>query len=344
MAEVSYRDDVISAGQSYLPWEKLSCSNILITGATGLIGSTLVDVLLSRAGHDYHVYACGRNVERAERLFARYLGSDSFHFLQYDVSVPIKSDIPFHFIIHCASGAAPVEFAHHPVEVMKANVIGVDNLLSYGKNHMLKRMLYVSSGEVYGEGDGREFSEEYSGYVDCTSPRSCYPSSKRAAETLCVCYAAEYGADVVIARPCHTYGPHFTENDNRVYVQFIRNILNDEDIVMKSTGAQFRSWCYVVDCALALLHILLKGECGHAYNIADESSNITIKELAEMIAGLGKKNVIIDMPNSEERKGYNPVSKSVFSTQKLEKLGWRIEGDMLSKLQHTIDECKNESI
>ena len=79
-----------------------------------------------------------------------------------------------------------------------------------------------------------------------------------------MCYAAEYGVDVVIGRPCHTYGPFFTESDNRAYAQFIRNAIAGEDIVLKSTGLQYRSWCYVVDCASALLHILLKGETGQA--------------------------------------------------------------------------------
>ena len=208
----------------------------------------------------------------------------------------------------------------------------------------MKRMLFVSTGEVYGEGDGRDFTEEYSGYVDCIKPRSCYPSSKRAAETLCASYVVEYGADVVIARPCHTYGPHFTEQDNRVYAQFIRNVINNEDIVMKSTGEQFRSWCYVVDCVSALLHILLKGECGQAYNIADSNSNISIRKLAETIAKIGGKKVVIDVPSEAEGKGYNVVTKSVFSTEKLEKLGWHIAGKFDNKILSTIFECKSASI
>ena len=338
-----YKDDILDIFHRDLPWEKFTDCNILVTGATGLIGSCLVETLLMNPNLDYHVFASGRNEERAKKRFKEFLNDERFHFLPYDVSSPLVCDISFDYIIHAASNASPNFFAQKPVEVIKSNIGGVANMMEYGLSHGMKRFLYVSSGEVYGEGDGRVFSEEYSGYVNCVSPRSCYPSSKRAAETLCVSYATEYGADVVIARPCHTYGPHFTESDNRVYAQFIRNVLNGEDIVMKSTGTQYRSWCYVVDCASALLHILLKGESGHAYNIADGSSNITIKELAEMIAGLGKKNVIIDIPSSEERKGYNPVNKSVFSTQKLKDLGWRIEGNMLSKMQHTIDECKNRS-
>ena len=341
---MSYSEDIIRASNCDLPWDKLSGCNILVTGATGLIGGCLVNILMSQTPPNYHIYAMGRNKQRMDTLSDKYDYAKNFHSIIGDVTKPLSSNIPFHYIVHAASGAAPSEFTNHPVEVMKANLLGVSNLLEYGLYHQMRRFLYVSSGEVYGEGDGRIFTEDYSGYVNPTSPRSCYPSSKRAAETLCVSYAAEYSADVVIARPCHVYGPHFTEQDNRVYAQFIRNVLHGEDIVMKSTGTQYRSWCYVVDCASALLYILLKGESGHAYNIADRLSNITIKELADMIAGLEKKNVIIDVASSEERKGYNPVKKSVFSTQKLEKLGWQIEGNMLLKMQHTMDERKNKPI
>lgn len=335
---MSYKDDIFKAATLDLPWDKLSGCNILITGATGLIGSCLVEVLLTHPGKDYHVYASGRNEDRAKLRFQEYTDDPSFHFIKYDVSEPLEGDTRFDFIIHAASNASPNFFATKPVEVIKSNIIGVSNLMDYGLHHGLKRFLFVSSGEVYGEGDGRVFTEDYSGYVDPTSPRSCYPSSKRAAETLCVSYGAEYGVETVIARPCHTYGPHFTESDNRVYAQFIRNVLNGEDIVMKSTGEQFRSWCYVVDCASAILHILLKGENGQAYNIADEKSNITIKELAEIIAKIGGKEVIIDLPPETEQKGFNVVTKSVFSTKKLVKLGWETQGSLKDNMRSIIDE------
>lgn len=335
--KMSYRNDVLAVANLDLPWEKLSNSNILVTGATGLIGSCLVEVLMSRPNKDYHVYTSGRNEERAKARFAEFADDPAFHFFKYDVMKPLEGEIQFDYIIHAASNASPNFFATKPVEVIKSNIEGVSNLMDYGLSHGLKRLLFVSSGEVYGEGDGRVFTEDYSGYVNPISPRSCYPSSKRAAETLCVSYGVEYGVEAVIARPSHTYGPNFTESDNRVYAQFIRNVLKGEDIVMKSTGAQFRSWCYVVDCASALLYILLKGENGQAYNIADASSNISIKDLAEMIAGIGGKKVVIDLPSDVEKAGFNVVTKSVFSTKKLESLGWNVEGTMKDKMLNTIN-------
>ncbi len=340
---MSYPDDIREVAKLRLPWEELYNCNVMVAGATGLIGSCLVEVLMARPNRSYSVYAMGRNLMRMEQLFGKYKTEEGFHTIIGDVTKPLSIQQPVHYIIHAASGAAPSEFTNHPVEVMKANVNGVIHLMEYGIQHQLKRFLYISSGEVYGEGDGRVFTEDYSGYVDCNTPRSCYPSSKRAAETLCASYAAEYGIDVVIARPCHIYGPNFTETDNRVYAQFIRNILKGEDIIMKSTGEQFRSWCYVVDCVSALLFVMLKGGSGEAYNIADAASIITIRELAEMLSGIGNCKVVIDVPSILERKGYNPVTKSVFSIEKLEKLGWQVSGSMKEKMIKTIIHLKESN-
>ena len=339
----TYHDDINQIFYESLPWEKLSGTNILITGATGLIGSTLVDVLMSNPCRDYSVYASGRNMERGQKRFEKYLSLDSFRFIRYDVMMPLQSDVQFDYIIHAASNASPNTFSKNPVEIVKANILGVSNLIEYGMGHGMKRFLYVSSGEVYGEGDGRVMTEEYSGYVDCLNPRSCYPSSKRTAETLCVSYASEYGADVVIARPRHVYGPNFTESDNRVYAQFIRNILHEEDIVLKSKGEQVRSWCYVVDCVSALLYVLLKGASGEAYNIADPNSVLTIRQLAEMLAEIGSRKVVMDIPSDIEKSVFNPVSKSVFSVDKLERLGWKVSGNMYEKMSKTVSQVRHIS-
>ena len=334
----SYKEDILHIFDMDLPLGKLSGANILVTGATGLIGGCLVEALMLNPRRDYAVYASGRNQERAQERFKSFADDKGFHFIQHDVLKPLQGDVRFDYVFHAASNASPNFFAKKPVEVIKSNIDGVVHLVEYGLGHGMRRFLYVSSGEVYGEGDGRTFTEDYSGYVDCTKSRSCYPSSKRAAETLCVSYAEEYGADVVIARPCHVYGPYFTEQDNRVYAQFIRNVLHGENIIMKSTGEQFRSWCYVVDCVSALLHILLKGESGEAYNIADASSNISIRELAETIANIGGCKVVIDVPDAEEKKGYNVVTKSVFDTGKIAKLGWMPRTTIKEGIKHIIIE------
>lgn len=330
MVEVStYQQDLAKAAK-LLP--SSLTGNILITGATGLIGGCLTDMLMQHS--ECHVYALGRNRQRAEQRFHAYWNNPRFHFLEQDICTPLSCDIDFQYIIHAASNASPSFFQQKPVEVMRANLEGLSHLVDYGILHHMQRMVYVSSGEIYGEGDGSVFTEESSGYIDILSPRACYPSSKRAAETLCAAYNQEYQTQITIARPCHTYGPYFTESDNRVYAQFIRNVLRNEDIVMKSEGKQYRSWIYVVDCATAILSILLKGESGVAYNVANAESNITIRELAEKTAAMAGKKVVMELSDNGNT---TPITKAVFSTKKLEALGWQPLFGIDEGLRHTIE-------
>lgn len=334
----SYNEDILHIFNLDLPWEKLAGANILITGATGLIGGCLTEVLMVNPNRNYQVYASGRNEERARKRFRRFKNDKSFHFIHYDVLQPLESNICFDYIIHAASNASPNFFVQKPVEIIKSNIRGVENLMEYGLAHKLKRFVFVSSGEVYGDGNNLEFTEDYSGYVNCTTLRSCYPSSKRAAESLCIAYAEEYGVDVVIARPCHTYGPYFTEQDNRVYAQFFRNALNGEDIIMKSSGEQVRSWCYVVDCISALLYIMLKGTSENAYNVANSNFVLSIKQFADTIAKLSGTNVIIKL--SSQSNNSTPINRAVFNIDKLKKLGWNSNFNFEESLKNSIKEQK----
>ena len=338
----TYQKDINTAASlNDLPWEKFSGKNILVTGATGLIGGCLVDVLMSRKNIDYHVYAAGRNKRRAEQRFKFYMGSDRFDFIELDITEKLESSISFHYIIACASGANPILYSTNPVDVIKANVLGVDNLMMYGIEHQLEKFVYISSGDVYGEGDGRKFTEDYSGYVDPMVLRSCYPSAKRASESLCVAYASQYGVDINVVRPCHIYGPYFTESDTRAYAQFIRKAIAGENIVLKSSGSQFRSWCYVVDCVAAIIYITLLGSKNEAYNIADNSSNVSIREFAETIASVVGCGVTFELPDKVEAAGFNTVSQSIFGTEKLESLGWKPIGEFKNNMRVIINELMN---
>lgn len=331
-----YRSDLERVYRSGLDLEALTDANILVTGATGLIGTCVVDMLMCYPQRRYHVYAAGRNRQRAMDRFACYMDDKDFTFIEFDVTQTLESDIPFHYIIDAASLSSPNFFKNHPVEVIRANINGVGNLLDYGVGHALKRLLYVSSGEVYGEGDGTPFTEKSSGFIDCATARACYPSAKRTAETLCVAYAEEYHTDAVIARLCHTYGPWFTESDNRVYAQFIRNVLNNEDIVLKSEGRPYRSWLYVVDCAHALLRLLLSGASANAYNVADAEANITIRDLAERVAKLAHREVVFDIPEGQNHGVTTPITKATFSVEKIQSIGWHPLFSLQEGLEHTI--------
>lgn len=319
----------------YIPFEKLNGKNILITGSCGLIGSAIIDFLIENKV-ECNIYAMARNRNKAEKCFAKYLDNPLLYIVEGDVNAPLKENIVFHYIINAASNANPNAYATDPVGTMWTNINGTKNLLDYGKEHGLERFLYVSSGEVYGNGDVKEWLESDSGYLDCMTLRSCYPTSKRAAETLCVAYSHQYHLETVIARPCHTYGPHFTDSDTRAYAQFVRNARNHEDIILKSKGEQYRSWLYVKDCASAILVILLKGQNGEAYNVADKNSCVTIYELAETIANIGGGKVVFDLPSDVEKKGFSVIRKAVFNTGKLEALGWQPKYKLNEALIETI--------
>lgn len=331
-------EQIDSLWQLPLDWDLLQDTNILVVGASGLIGSALVRALITKPDKSYKVYALGRNIERLRNAFRSILQDDSLILLEGDINDRLPFDIDFHYIIDCASNATPKGFVNNPVETIRCNVNGVDNLLSYGINHNMRRFLYVSSGEVYGEAKDKIFRETDSGYVDTLNPRSCYPISKRAAENMCMAYKSEYNVDVVIARPCHIYGPNFLDSDDRAYAQFLRKTSKGEDIVLNSPGLLNRSWCYIVDCIAGLLYVLLKGVNGEAYNISDTPH--TIKEFATNVAHIGGVNVRI---NVDPTLATPIITQGVLCAEKLQTLGWTQSDSFENNIRSSLNEI-NEYI
>lgn len=304
-------------------------SSVLITGGTGLICSSVVDVLhhLNKTRDaDIKIMLAGRSKERTAQRFAHMTEGTDYTFVQYDATVQADMDVKADYIIHGASNANPAAYVREPVETMLANVVGLNNLLSLAVKSGVKRLLYVSSSEVYGlKENAKPYFENDYGFLNILDQRASYPSSKRAAETLCVAYGLEHGLDTVIVRPGHIYGPNITSADNRATAQFTRNAVNHEDIVMKSAGNQLRSYCYSLDCATAMLSVLLRGEKGNAYNISNSASIITISDIAKEIAKAAGQKVIYENPSDLEAKGYNLMSNSSLDSAKLEALGWSAE-------------------
>lgn len=322
--------------------ESLKGKTLLITGTTGTIGSFVTDVLLrydqiTQGG--IRVVAAGRNVQKLEQIYGRYA---SLQTVRYDLSRDISFDFDIDYIIHTAGNAHPAAFNGNPVGTIVDSVNSIYRLLEYGRKHRAKRLLYVSSGEVYGQGDSMpdELDESYSGYLDTLSPRSCYPMAKRAAENLCASYTKQYGLETVIIRPCHTYGPCITSSDNRAHAQFIRNVLDDGDIVLKSTGTQMRSYNYVADCVSALLTVMVKGNSGEVYNTANPDARCTIAQLAGIIAEKAGKKVVFAEPSPEDLDDRTPVAKQVLSSRKIEALGWKSAFSLEQGLEHTLEILK----
>lgn len=319
---------------------RLDGKKVLITGATGLIGSFMVEMLVhlnENAGAGVQIYAAGRSPMGMRRRFGDLMDAEYFHYVPYDARNPLTMDFQADYVFHAACSAHPMAYATDPVGTMQANLMGTMNLLEYVQANPGTDFVFLSTGETYGENpdlpDG--FSETSQGYVDPMNPRSCYPESKRGAETLCASYAAQYGVNARVARLCHVYGPTITPDNSRADAQFLRKAIAGEAIVMKSTGAQVRSFCYVADAVRALMTIMLDGEKGQAYNVANRHSVASIRDYAEELARIGGVQLAFDLPPEAEKSGYSKITRAVLNPEKLEKLGWQPEYSLSRGLMHT---------
>lgn len=326
-------------------FDEFKNKSIVVTGATGLIGSTIIDLLLvanKKFNLGITVYALSRSLECIQNRFDSIYALDSLQPVEYDANKKIKitPKKKIDFVIHAASNASPNLYNDFPVETMTSNFIGMLNLLEFlrKQNNEQSRIVYVSSSEVYGQINGKyPLKEDDEGKIDILNPRSSYASSKRATETLCVSYYKEFGIQTVIARPGHIYGPSAKTTDNRVSSLFVRKVLAGEKIVMKSNGAQIRSYTYSLDCATALLFSLIYGVPGQAYNVSNPNSIITIKEMAEIIAGIAGTKVIFDIATKTEADNFNPMENASLDSKKLEELGWFGLFNAMQGFGNTID-------
>ena len=343
-----YWDDVEKVLKGVPDLKKVYQKNVLVTGATGMICSAVTDLLLylnREKNANINIILAGRDANRLKDRFNGFVIEEDYHFVYYDALV---SDMPkieqetVDYIIHGAGNAHPTAYAAQPVETILANSIGLNTMLRTAAQKNAKCLLYISSSEVYGnKSENRPYRENDYGFVDILNPRACYPCSKRLAETLCAAYGKEYGIGTVIVRPGHIYGPTMTATDSRAASQFIRNALHGESIVMKSAGSQQRSYCYVMDCASAILAALLNGSYGTAYNISNPLSIATIREFAEAVAKTSGVEISFENPSDMEKSGYNLMDNSTLDSKKIEELGWRGYFDLMTGIDHTLSILNN---
>jgi nucleoside-diphosphate-sugar epimerase len=324
----------ISEVESLLPnliegnFKFLNGKSIFIVGASGLIGSYLASFIIGVSSFyhfDTKLYLGGPHKQKIDDLFS---GIPNVVSMEIDASKDnIKITDNFDFIVHAGSPANPIFYSTKPVETILANFDGCKNLLSFCKNNNPScRFLYISSGEVYGDQspiNSNGYIESQPGIVDSMLSRSCYTEGKRAGETLCACYKAEYGIDAMVCRSCFVFGPAFSDSDSRVVFQFIRNALGNQDIVLKSRGEKTRSYIYVFDACLGIVLILGEGKSGEAYNLARKGNTCSIKELAEKV--ILRSHVVLgnnlklnfDLPNDIESKGFSPFDYAVQNPRKI---------------------------
>lgn len=313
-----------------------------ITGATGLLGRCMVHCLQAlNQKHDLslRIVCFVRNLGKAKAMF---VGNDVI-FVEHDFgkNKSISTDISVDYLIHFASPTASQYFVSKPVETMITDFYGTRQLLEYAKSCQVLSLVNVSSLEVYGSvyDDSEPLTEDKQGYIDPMQVRSSYPIAKRAAESLCHAYAKEYSIPTKTARLAQTFGAGVTKDDNRVFAQFVRNVLAGRDIVLHTTGELSRCYCYTIDAMEAILYILLKGEDGEAYNVANESTYISIIDMAHFLCKTFNPSI---KPTIElkEGMGYSPMTKLRLSCQKLQKLGWSPRYDLKTMYERLLTSLK----
>lgn len=321
----SIKNDIELIAEQNLNWDVLTGKTIMISGGTGFIGSFIINVFRYR-NKKYHqgikVVSLSRHGECSD---------DTVEYLTHDILYPLSYEKNVDYVLHLASNTHPYQYAKDPVGTITTNVIGCNNLLSFSKEHGISKFILASSVEIYGEGTASLMNESYCGYLDCNNARSGYNEAKRTCEALCQSYKKQYGLDVVIARFARVFGPDKKE-DTKAMAQFISNAINNEDIVLKSKGLQRFSYCYVADAANAIIHLMLCGVSGEAYNIAADDDGKTLGDYAEYIAGLANRKVIYDIQNNDSA---SKATYALLDTSKIKELGWKPLFDVCDAIKRT---------
>jgi UDP-glucuronate decarboxylase len=314
-----------------LPWEELEGGTVVITGAGGFLASYLVETLLylndTRFSRKTSVLGLVRNKRKAEERFSHHARRSDFELIEHDVRNACDFLTSAEYIIHAASPATPKHFAIDPVGTITANIFGAHSMLVAGSRLQTRRLLYVSSGEVYGQPPPEMIptAENQYGYINILDVRACYAEGKRASESLCVSWSKQNGLSTTIVRPFHTYGPGMCLNDGRVFADFVRDVVENRPICIRGDGRARRAFCYVADVAQGIFVTLLLGDTAQAYNIGNDTGECSVEELAILLKTLfPERSPRIEFEIQDRSSPYllNPITRTCPDITLAKKLGW----------------------
>lgn len=322
---------------------------LLITGATGMLGSSLARWILTK-GLPCRLVFPVRDAARAEKMYMDLQDSDYRKLLFMEMRMEdIGSErfpMSIDSIIHCACITQSKEMVTHPVETADSIVLGTKNILELAREKKVKSMVYLSSMEVYGkvEDTGKPLKENELGDIDLQIARSCYPMAKRMAEHYCHIYHKEYAVPVKIARLAQTFGEGVRPEDARVYMQFARAAYEGKDIILKTHGTSMGNYCAIDDAIEGIWTILHKGKPGEVYNVVNEANTMSIFDMAHLVAkeiAGGKIQVRIE-PEDLVKTGYAPDTGLRLSGEKLRKLGWQPHKGLAEMYREVINELEKD--
>ncbi len=330
--------------------EMFAGKTIFITGATGLIGKSLINTLaqynLCMHRSPIKIIALIRDEIKATRTFSENV-LKQINFLKSDVCTLKAENLSVDYIIHGASQTSSKVFVKEPVETIMTSIKGTLNLLEFARQNPVKGFVYLSSMEVYGSPNTDEkIFEDHVTNLDTMKVRSCYPESKRMCENLCTSYGSEYGIPIKVARLTQTFGPGVHYTDGRVFAEFARCVIENRDIVLNTTGETKRNYLYIDDAVNAILTILQKGETGKAYNVANEDTYCSIYEMAKLISeqcATPPISVKINPASNITQFGYAPALKMNLATNELKKLGWSAKVGLLDSYKAMIADMQKQA-
>jgi nucleoside-diphosphate-sugar epimerase len=336
-------EDLARIVSSDLPWDRFFGKTFLISGANGFVPAYMLETLLhlndtENAG--IQVVALVRNHERAKRRLGHLFNRSDLMVTVQDVREPYRRPKAVDFVVHAASQASAKFYATDPVGTFDANVTGTQRMLELARDSRSEGFLFFSSGEVYGRIDDptRGLKENDYGPVDTLNIRSCYAEGKRAGETLCACWHAQYGVPAKIVRLSHTYGPGMDLDDGRVFADFVADLVARRNITLKSDGRASRPFCYLADATVAFFTVLLLGKNGEAYNVGTELET-SISDLAEMLCALFPDRncrVVRQMSYNDVPNQAGNVSAGHFDTSKVRSLGWEAKTSLEEGFRRTV--------